>query len=85
MAIFFSFLRKTFQMAKNFWVAMLPCYQFFFLCCHLTTSSGHHDYKNHCHVLRAIMIGSCLGARLGVEGIPMEWIEKVAQKVKRAG
>merc|ERR550519_2742626 len=26
---------------------------------------------------RALLIGSCLGARLGVEGIPMEWIEKV--------
>ena len=27
--------------------------------------------------LRALLIGSCLGAKLGVEGIPMEWIEKV--------
>jgi len=26
---------------------------------------------------RALLIGSCLGAKLGVEGIPMEWIEKV--------
>lgn len=26
---------------------------------------------------RALLIGSCLGARLGVEGIPMGWIERV--------
>jgi len=26
---------------------------------------------------RALLLGSCLGAELGVEGIPMEWIERV--------
>ena len=29
---------------------------------------------------RANFIGACLGARLGIEGIPMEWIEKVKLK-----
>jgi hypothetical protein len=26
---------------------------------------------------RSLLIGACLGARLGVEGIPMDWIQKV--------
>ena len=30
-----------------------------------------------CNFRRALLVGSCLGAKLGVEGIPMEWIEKV--------
>ena len=32
-------------------------------------------------ICRALLIGSCLGAKLGVEGIPMEWIEKVWEEV----